>query len=170
MKREDKEMQVRELTKVFSSCDNFYLVDFINMSVAQAVELRRLCRENDYTFRVIKNRLALRALKEEFPEELRESFQGSTAIAFAPQNPLGLARLLKEFSARNKVLNFKAGLLEGQFLTVDSFNEVAKLTSRNDLLARLGGLMAAPLMRLLRTWQAPLSGFGTLLSQLKSKK
>jgi large subunit ribosomal protein L10 len=146
VKREDKEMLVKELSEFFSSCDNFYLVDFMNMSVAQAVELRRLCRENNYTFRVIKNRLALRAFKEEFPEEL------------------------KEFSTRNKVLNFKAGLLEGQLLNADSFNEVAKLTSRNDLLARLGGLMAAPLMRLLRTWQAPLSGFGTLLSQLKSKK
>ncbi len=170
MKREDKEKQVKELSEAFNSCENFYLVDFLNMTVAQAVKMRRLCRENAYTFRVVKNRLALRALKDEFPEDLKMSFQGSTAIAFAPQNPIGLARLIKDFSAQNKVLSVKAGILEGQFLSADRFNEVANLASREELLARIGGLMAAPLMRILRTWQAPLSGLGTLLSQLKTKK
>lgn len=170
MKREDKEKQVKELTEAFSSHDSFFLVDFLNMSVAQAVEMRKLCRENSYSFRVVKNRLALRALKEEFPEDLKMSFQGSTAVAFAPQNPIGLARLIKDFSVRNNVLKVKAGILEGQFLNADRFNEVANLASREELLARIGGLMAAPLMKLLRTWHAPLSGLGTLLSQLKNKK
>ena len=170
MKREEKEKQIKELSEAFSSHDSFFLVDFINMSVAQAQEMRKLCRENSYSFRVVKNRLALRALKEEFPEDFKMSFQGSTAVAFAPQNPIGLARLIKDFSARNNVLSVKSGILEGQFLTADKFNEVANLTSRGELLARIGGLMAAPLMKLLRTWQAPLSGLGTLLSQLKTKK
>lgn len=170
MKREDKEKQVKELSEAFSNHDSFFLVDFINMSVAQAHEMRKLCRENSYSFRVVKNRLALRALKEEFPEDLKMSFQGSTAVAFAPEDPIGLARLIKDFSVRNKVLTVKAGIMEGQYLTANRFNEVANLASREELLARIGGLMAAPLMKLLRTWHAPLSGFGTLLSQLKTKK
>ena len=170
MKREDKEEQVKELNEAFNSCENYYLVDFLNMSAVKAVELRKLCRENNYTFRVVKNRLALRALKEDSPENLRKSFQGLTAIAFAPQDPIGLARLIKDFSVRHKVLNVKAGILEGQFLSADRFKEVTNLASREDLLARFGSMMAAPLMRLLRTWHAPLSGLGTLLSQLKTKK
>ena len=170
MKRADKEKQVKELSEAFDRYDNFFLVDFLNMSVAQAVEIRKLCRKNSFSFKVVKNRLALRALKEEFPDDLKLSFQGSTALAFAPQNPIGLARLIQDFSKQNKVLRVKAGILEGQFLTADKFNEVANLASREELLARIGGLMAAPLMKLLRTWQAPLSGLGTLLSQLKTKK
>ena len=170
MKRADKEKQVKELSEAFDRYDNFFLVDFLNMSVAQAVEIRKLCRENSFSFKVVKNRLALRALKEEFPDDLKISFQGSTALAFAPQNPIGLARLIQDFSKQNKVLRVKAGILEGQFLTADKFNEVANLASREELLARIGGLMAAPLIKLLRTWQAPLSGLGTLLSQLKTKK
>jgi len=170
VKRADKEKLVKELSEAFDRYDNFFLVDFLNMSVAQAVEIRKLCRENSFSFKVVKNRLALRALKEEFPDDLKISFQGSTALAFAPQNPIGLARLIQDFSKQNKVLRVKAGILEGQFLTADKFNEVANLASREELLARIGGLMAAPLMKLLRTWQAPLSGLGTLLSQLKTKK
>lgn len=170
MKRVDKEKQVKELSEIFKSCDSFYLVDFMKMSAAQAVELRKLFRENFYSFRVIKNRLALRALREEFPEDLKKCFQDSTAIAFAFQNPVGLARLIKEFSEQNKVLTVKAGMLEGQFLSPERFTEVAALTSREDLIAKIGNLMVLPLIKLLRTWQAPLNNLSSLLSQLKTKK
>jgi large subunit ribosomal protein L10 len=170
VKREDKEKQVKELTDSFEKYDSFYLVDFIKMSVAQAVELRRIFRDNSYSFRVVKNRLALRALKEDFPEDLKTCFQGSTAIAFASQNPVGLARLIKDFSDRNKVLSVKAGILEGQFLSSERFTEVAALSSREDLIAKVGNLMALPLIKLLWTWQTPLNSLGRLLSQLKTKK
>jgi len=168
--REDKEKQVKELSDSFEKYDSFYLVDFIKMSVAQAVELRRIFRDNSYSIRVVKNRLALRALKEDFPEDLKTCFQGPTAIAFASQNPVGLARLIKDFSDRNKVLSVKAGMLEGQFISSERFTEVAALSSREDLIAKVGNLMALPLKKLLWTWQTPLYSLGRLLSQLKTKK
>jgi len=168
--REDKEKQVKELSDSFEKYDSFYLVDFIKMSVAQAVELRRIFRDNSYSIRVVKNRLALRALKEDFPEDLKTCFQGPTAIAFASQNPVGLARLIKDFSDRNKVLSVKAGMLEGQFISSERFTEVAALSSREDLIAKIGNLMALPLKKLLWTWQTPLNSLGRLLSQLKTKK
>ncbi len=170
MKREDKEKQVKELTDSFKKYDSFYLIDFIRMSVTQAVELRRIFRENSYSFRVVKNRLALRALREDFPEDLKTSFQGSTAIAFASQNPVGLARLIKDFSDQNNVLSVKAGVLEGQFLSSERFTEVAALSSREDLIAKFGNLMASPLIKLLSTWQAPINSIGRLLSHSKTKK
>jgi large subunit ribosomal protein L10 len=170
VKREDKERQVKELVESFEKHDSFYLVDFVRMSVAQAVELRRIFQDNSYSFRVVKNRLALRALKEDFPEDLKTFFRGSTAIAFASQNPVGLARLIKDFSNQNKVLSVKAGMLEGQFLSSERFTEVAALGSREDLIAKVGNLMALPLIKLLWTWQTPLNSLGRLLSQLKTKK
>jgi len=119
---------------------------------------------------VVKNRLALRALTEDLPGDLKQYFTGPTAIAFASENPLQLARMLRDFSKEHKVLKFKAGLLEGQFLPKDKFEDIANLTSRDDLIAKLGFLMANPLIKLLRTWQAPIESLGRLLSQLKLKK
>ena len=170
MKREIKERQVKDLSDAFKEYDTFYLVDFMNMSVSMSIELRKLFREHSYSIRVVKNRLALRALREEFPEDLKKCFQGPTAIAFAAQNPIGLARVIKDFSDRNKVLTVKAGMLEGQFLSKERFNEVAVLTSREDLIVKIGYLMVSPLVKILRTWQAPLNSIGRLLSQLKTKK
>lgn len=170
MKREDKESQVKELSEAFESHDTFYLLDFINMHVSQSVQLRRRLRDQSYTFRVIKNRLALRALREDFPDDLREFFQGPTAIAFAPQDPIGLARMLRDFSTEHKVLSVKGGMFEGQFIPAQRFEEIANLASKEDLLAKLGFLMSYPLTKLLRTWQAPVDSLGRLLSQLKTKK
>ncbi|MBN1224554.1 MAG: 50S ribosomal protein L10, partial [Candidatus Aminicenantes bacterium] len=151
VKRKIKEQMVKELSDNFTANHSFYLVDFINMPVYQAVELRREMRKNDYQLKVVKNRLALRALKEDFPDELKNSFQGPTALAFSVDDPVGLARLIKNFSSQYKILKVKAGMVEGRYLPEDEFNTIANLTSREDLLAKLAYLMAFPLSKLLRT-------------------
>jgi large subunit ribosomal protein L10 len=168
--RDKKENQVKEISENFSTHDSFYLLDFINMPVAQTMELRKQLHDNSFPIKVVKNRLALRALTEDLPEDLQKYFRGPTAIAFASENPLQLARLLRDFSKQHKVLKFKAGLLDGQFLPVDKFEDIANLTSREELIAKIAFLMANPLIKLLRTWQAPIESVGRLLSQLKSKK
>jgi len=168
--KKEKEKLAIELSEAFKNSNTFYLLDFIKMPVSRFVELRKLFREHSYSFRVVKNRLALRALKEEFPEDLRKHFRGPTAIAFSPEDPIGLARMIKDYSEKNKILKVKAGLLEGQFFPAEKFSEIAALRSRKELIAKLGNLMAWPLMSLLRTWQAPINNIGRLLSQLKTKK
>ncbi|MGD2295307.1 MAG: 50S ribosomal protein L10 [Candidatus Aminicenantes bacterium] len=168
--RERKEQLVKEMSDAFDKYDSFYLIDFINMPVWLSVQLRKKLRENSYPFRVIKNRLALRALKEDFPEDLKTYFQGPTAIAYAEEDPVGLARLIKDFSSQHKVLTVKGGIIEGQLLQKEEFEDIAKLTSKEDLIGKLGYLMAYPLKNLLRTWQAPFNSIGSMLSQIKSKK
>jgi large subunit ribosomal protein L10 len=168
--RQKKEDIIKEINDSFESHDTFYLFDFMHMPVSRSVELRRKLREHSYMLKVVKNRLALRAFSEEMPEDLKDYFQGPTAIAFASENPLQLARLIKEFSDQYKILKFKAGLLEGHFLPEDKFAEVAELTSRDNLIAKFGFLMGYQLLRFLRTWQAPTESLGRLLSQIKQKK
>jgi large subunit ribosomal protein L10 len=168
--REKKESQIQELRSTFSRNNTFYLLNYVNIPVSKSSELRRQLRDNDCSLKVVKNRLAVRALLEGFPEDLKESFQGPTAIAFTDENPIVLARLLKDFSAQYRILKVKAGIVEGDFLSQDRFQEIASLSSRNDLVAKLGYLIAYPLTQLLRTIQAPISTLGSMMSQLRDKK
>lgn len=170
MARDKKEKLAKELAEAFENSNSFYLLDFIKMPVSRFVELRKLFRERSYYFKVVKNRLALRALREDVPQDLRKYFQGPTAIAFSSEDPIGLARVIKEYSEKNKILRVKAGILQGQFLPPERFSEVASLRSRQELVAKFGNLMAWPFMRFMRTWQAPINNIGRLLSQLKTKK
>ena len=89
------------------------------MKVAQSVELRKILRKNAFTYKVIKNRLALRALGEKCPEALRPFFQKPTAIAFADKDPIRLAKILKDFSNQGKILAVKGGQVEGQLMPAE---------------------------------------------------
>lgn len=170
MKRDAKAHTIKNMEESFGRQKTIYLMDYTGMKVSQAVALRRLLKKSSYDFKVVKNRLALRALKEDFPAELRSYFQKPTAVALAAAEPVKLARMLKDFSVQNKVMAFKGGLFEGQLLPPERFDEVCRLASREELLGKIGYLMASPLIRMLRTWQAPLSQMGRLLSQFKEKK
>lgn len=170
MKKADKTPIVDSLERLFASNDTYYLVDFKRMKVAQSVELRKLLRKNGYAYKVIKNRLALRALGEKCPEALRPFFQKPTAVAFADKNPVQLAKILRDFSNQGKVLAVKGGQVEGQLMPAARFDEVSKLPSREELLGRLAGMMAQPLRQLLGTFRAPLGNLGILLGELNKKK
>jgi large subunit ribosomal protein L10 len=170
VKKETKSEVVKDLEAALDTHSTFYLVDFKRMKVSQTVELRKLLRKNSFVYKVVKNRLALRALRERCPAEVKPFFEKPTAIAFAADNPIGLAKILKDFSAQGKVLAVKAGVVEGQYLASERFDEISRLSSRNDLVAKIGFLMAQPLVRLMRTLQAPLGNMGNLLTQLKTKK
>ncbi|HOW85128.1 MAG TPA: 50S ribosomal protein L10 [Candidatus Aminicenantes bacterium] len=170
MKKEAKQPIVETLGRLFETNDTFYLIDFKRMTVAQAVELRKTLRKAGYAYKVIKNRLALRALGEKCPEALRPIFQKPTAVAFADKEPVALAKILKDFSNQGKILAVKGGQVEGQILPAGRFDEVTKLGSRQALIGQIGYLMANPLHRLMRTLQAPLGNLGILLGELKKTK
>ena len=170
MKKQQKEQIVDELKKILTEQASCYLVDYKRMPVAQSVELRKLLRAHSGAVRVIKNRLALRALQDGCPEELKPHFRNPTALAYTTDNPLALARAIKDFSAGGKVLSVKAGLIEGRYLAPERFDEIVGIQSREDILGRFAGLMAAPLTKLLRTLQAPISNLGLVLKQLETKK
>ncbi|MCJ7680155.1 MAG: 50S ribosomal protein L10, partial [Candidatus Aminicenantes bacterium] len=144
--------------------------NFTGISVNRATELRKQLKAHSYSLEVIKNRLALRSFKADYPEELQEQLKGPTALAFAKEDPIGLAKIIKEFSAQHKMLVVKAALLDGQFFPGERFDEIAQLAPREELLAKLGYMMSYPLTQFLRAMRASLSGFGNLLSQLKDQK
>ena len=170
MKRETKITAGQRLADEFKANQSFFLLEFKKMPVGQSVELRKLLRKNAYGYKVVKNRIALRALPPAIPAEVKPFFVRPSAIAFADHDPIGLARILREFAAQAKTLTVKAGVLEGVFMAGERFPEIARLGSRNDLLGKLGYLLAYPLRQFQTTWQAPLSGMGRLLTQLKNQK
>lgn len=170
MKKETKTLRVDELGAVFAAHKTLYLFDYTKMKVSQATALRKSLRAQGASLKVVKNRLALRALAESVPSDLRPAFRKPTAVAYTAADPIALARTVKEFAASTKAIALKGGLVEGIYFAPERFDEIVKLAPRADLLAKVAVLMAAPLQKLLRTLQAPLSQTGALLGQLKDKR
>ena len=170
MNKQTKSARIDELKGIFASHGTFYAFDYNKMTVAQATDLRKILRRQGSGFKVVKNRLALRSLREDAPEDLRKAFRKPTAIAYTSGDGIGLARAMKEFQVANKVLVLKGGIVEGTSFAPSRFDEITKLASRTVLLGKVGYLMAAPLRGFLRALQAPAANLGILLTQLKDQK
>jgi len=170
MKKETKSTRIGELNVLFRDNPTIYLFDYTKMTVAQATALRKALRKQGASLKVVKNRLALRALGDVVPADLKPAFRKPTAVAYTAADPIALAKAVKEFSVQTKAMVLKGGLVEGHYFPAARFDEVVKLSGRLELLGKIGYMMASPLVKLLRTLQAPLLNVGLLMGQLKDKK
>jgi large subunit ribosomal protein L10 len=124
------------------------------LSVAEATQLRRQVRDAGASFKVTKNRLALRALPGTDYAPLAPLFKGPTAIAFS-QDPIAAAKAIVAFANRNDKLRIIGGGLPGQRIDEGGVRELASLPSLDELRAKLIGLISAPATRLATVLQAP---------------
>ena len=159
--RASKERLVADYGGGLACASHAFILGFQGIKVGQADDLRRRIRESGGSYEVVKNRLALIAVKGQALESLSEHFNGPTAVAFCNDDPVALAKALTEFAKDVPVLQFKAGLLDGQAVPGDEIKSIAALPSREELLAKLLYLMKSPISRFVR-------GLGAIPQQLVS--
>lgn len=156
MSRERKAEVVRELADRLQRSETLYLTDFTGTAVKPMTELRGKLRDAGVEYVVVKNTLALRALKEAKVSGLDEVLSGPTGFVLAGADPLAAAKVLAAFQKEHETLTVKLGLVDGRRMTPEEISRLATLPSREELLAQMGGVL-----------QAPLQGFvGVLTSML----
>lgn len=139
----DKQQKIdltNELKEMFDNAGALYLTDFTGMSVADVEKLRDEFYKADVKYRVVKNTLALRALKEsgrysEFADKFAEHLKGPTSIAFSDQDPVRPAKILKKFIDESEKPAFKLALVENEFYGSDKLKQLASLQTKEELIA-----------------------------------
>jgi len=167
MNKQEKQQTVDSLGQEFRSISSAFLIDYKGLKVVDATELRRKVREIDGTYLVVKNTLAVRAVKETKLEQLTSHFQGPTAVAYHPKDVVGLAKLLTEIAKANPNISFKAALVEGKVVPTSEIQSLANMPSKEVLLGKLLFLLKAPLQRLATVLKAPVRDLGLVMSQIK---
>jgi len=169
--RQQKEDLVESYRQDIAVVPNVYLLDYKGISVTEVTELRTKVRATGARYTVVKNRLALKAIEGTPMEVLADEFEGPIAIAYSDDDPVSLAKALTEFAKNVPVLEFKAGLMDGRVVSGEQLVAIAKLPSREDLIAKLLFLLQSPVQRFVRT----LATLGpqslvTVLGQVAGKK
>src|SRR5512143_1514546 len=111
-----KEEELHDLEKAFKGTDSAILVDYRGLKVPEVTELRRQVRGAKAQYKVVKNTLAKRALKGTPFEPLSEHFVGTTAVAYAGDDPVALAKVLTTFAKTAPALQIKAAVVQGKAL------------------------------------------------------
>lgn len=152
--RSDKQTLIENYENGLAAAPHAFLVGFDKLTVPQATELRQRVRDSGGQYQVVKNTLALRAIGGRDLEALKEHFQGPTAIAFSGTDPVALAKVLTDFAKDTPAIHFKGGLVEGRAVAAGQIEDIAKMPSREALIAKLLFLLQSPITRLARTLAA----------------
>ncbi len=140
--REDKKTLVKELHEKFGRAGAAFLADYQGIASNDMNELRRILRESDVEFRIIKNTLARRAVKETPYEVLEGHFEGPLAIALSYDDAALAAKRLLQFAKDQPNLKIWLGALGGKILDPAEIKGLAELPSREELLAKLLGVLS----------------------------
>jgi len=172
--RNSKEAVVEELKELFNDVSAAVLVDSKGLDANKVVELRKALKEADSQMRIIKNTLAKIASAGTPFEEMKDQFQGTGALVFSYDNPIGPAKVLVDFKKENESLQIKSGLLSSDskisLLTVSDVEALAKLPSREELIAKLLFLLNAPITQFVRTINEVPAKFVRTLSAIAESK
>ena len=166
MNRDQKAAVIDEVTTQLRDAEAVYAVDYRGTSVTQAAELRTRLRESDTRFRIVKNTLTERAADNAGAEALKPFLEGPTALVFVQGDAASAAKALADFRRANGLLEFKGGWMNGDALSAEQIDAIAKLPSREVLYGRLVGMVASPLTGLASAMGGLIGGLARQLQQM----
>ena len=144
MPRPEKVQAVAEIREQLDGAQATFVTEYRGLTVAEQQELRRSIGKAQGVYRVMKMSLARRAVEDIEIEGLTDLLYGPTALAFAADDPVPVAKALKDFATDHENLVIKGGLLGGALLPPEQISRLAEIESREVLLSKIAGGMKAP--------------------------
>ena len=169
MNKEQKAAVIDRVAEQIQQASTIFAIDYRGISVKQAAELRGALGDAEARFQIVKNRLTARAADKAGTEDLKELLEGPTAFAFVHGDAALAAKALATFRRQNGVLEFKGGTMDGETLTVEQIESIARLPAKDVLHGQFVGVLASPLTTLVRGLASMISGLAVQLQQIQEQ-
>ena len=169
---EKKQAQVAALAERIKGSIAGVVVDYKGINVEDDTKLRRELREAGVEYTVVKNTLLKRAAEDAGLEGLDPILEGTTAIATSADDYVASARILQKYADDHDNFSLKSGYLDGEVIDLAKLQALAKLPSREVLLATVCSVFNAPIAAFARGVQAIVDKGGVeaeLISKTKLK-
>ena len=166
---EAKKQLVEEIKEKFSKAKTLAFVDYRGLTVEEDTAMRRKFRENGCEYKVYKNRLMFKALSDLGIECSANYFEGTTAVALGYEDEVAPAKIVCDNITKTKKMAIKFGILNGVCVSAQNIEALAKLPSKEELIAKLLGTLNNPITGLCRVLQAPTRGLVVALNAIATK-
>ena len=145
---ENKKQLVEEIKDKLSRAKSVVFVSFVGTNVESDTKLRAEVRKAESDYKVYKNTLLSRALKELNIEGADEYLKGSTSVAIDYKDEVGVAKVVSEAQKENENLQIKFGIVDGKVVDDKYVKQLANIPSKEELYAKLAFLFKAPMQKL----------------------
>jgi large subunit ribosomal protein L10 len=170
MKRDEKVQAISEFNESIGKATNAFLIDFKGITVPQVTELRKQVRDTGSDYIVVKNTLALIAVKDSPLKTLEKQFSGMTAVAYNRTDAVALAKALTKFAKDVPTVQFKGAMLNGQIVPAAEIQNIASLPTREEIISKLLFLMQSPIRNLATVLNANIRNIAVVLDQISKQK
>ena len=165
-----KESIVEEIKERLTGSEGILMADYRGLTVKEMQELRTKVRDAGADLKIYKNRLTQIALRELAMPSLDEYLNGPTALVFVADDPVAPAKALQDFAKLHQALEVKGGLVQNQVVDAASVKAIASLPSREELIAKVMGLLLSPIRGFMGMANAPASAFARTLQAVADQK
>ncbi len=171
MKRSEKEQIIASVKEKVLRAQGMYFADFTGVTVEQVTELRREFRKSNIDYQVVKNTLARKALESVTGyDKVYDKLVGHTAIAFAYDDPVAPAKIIKKFREKHNKLTVKACILEKQVFDGTQLETIARMPSRPEVIAGILGTLQSPVSGIVGTIHAVMQNLVGVIDAIEKKK
>jgi len=151
--RKQKEVIVQDVKQKVQDAKSVVFVDYKGLGVSDTQELKKQLRSEGVEYQVLKKKLFLRAAKDAGLEVESALLEGQFSVAYSLQDEVSAAKIIDSFAKGRGDIRILGGVLEGNVIQAENVKALAKLPSREELLAKMVGSI-----------KAPISGFVNVLS------
>ena len=140
-----KKEEVVALAERMQNSKSFVIVDYSGLTVEQVTKLRRELTENSCEMAVIKNNIIRRSAESLGFSELSDNLVGPNAVAFSNEDSVSAAKVVYDFAQKNKELELKVGVVDGEFMNNENIKVIATIPTRDVLLTMIAAGILQPI-------------------------
>ncbi|MEA1925672.1 MAG: 50S ribosomal protein L10 [Patescibacteria group bacterium] len=168
--QKQKKEIVKKLSEGIEKSQTTMICDYKGMTVPEISELRNELRKNSALMQVAKKTLIQIAFKKIDSVLDPRNMDGQLAVVYGGENEISSPKVLYEYSEKNEKLKILAGILDGKVLSVEDIEDLAKLPSKEELLAKIVGSISSPISGFVNVLAGNARNFVCVLNAIRESK
>lgn len=168
MDRIQKEASVEELKGIFADSGSVVMTHYSGMTVAEMTELRGKLRELGGTFKVVRNRLAKIAMKDNPAVEAADLFTGPVGIAYS-EDFVSAPKAVVDYAKDNDKFVILGGFMEEEVFDAAGIDALSKMPSREELIATIAARLTGQASQVAQRLMAPAQGLAGAIGVIQEK-
>lgn len=145
---EQKKQQVSDLVEKMKKAKLVLIADYRGINVEDITNIRTKLRPLNTEYKVIKNNITRRALQELKYDELTSTLEGPIAVLLGYEDYLEPSKVIYDFMKDKDYYEIKGGIIDGKVVSAEEIITLAKLPSRETLIAQLAGALLGNITKL----------------------